>query len=86
MARGAPEREVDALPPPATPRGSGRPARRCVVMAPWQECGDELAEREQQMAKECQRESLARERAGAEGARRDTMPGGGGAMATVHSG
>ena len=24
-ARGAPEREVDALPPPATPRGSGRP-------------------------------------------------------------
>ena len=24
-ARGAPEREVDALPPPATPRGSGQP-------------------------------------------------------------
>ena len=24
-ARGAPEREVDTLPPPATPRGSGRP-------------------------------------------------------------
>ncbi|EOD32666.1 hypothetical protein EMIHUDRAFT_317722 [Emiliania huxleyi CCMP1516] len=28
-----------------------RPARRCVVTAPWQECGEELAEREQQMAK-----------------------------------
>ena len=36
-----------------------RPARRCAVTAPWQECGDELAEREQQMAKVCQRESLA---------------------------
>ena len=36
-----------------------RPARRCVVTAPWQECGEELAEREQQMAKVCQRESLA---------------------------
>ena len=36
-----------------------RPARRCVVAAPWQDCGEELAEREQQMAKVCQRESLA---------------------------
>ena len=36
-----------------------RPARRCVATAPWQECGEELAEREQQMAKVCQRESLA---------------------------
>ena len=34
-----------------------RPARRCAVTAPWQECGDELAEREQQMAKVCQRET-----------------------------
>ena len=34
-------------------------ALRCAVTAPWQECGDELAEREQQMAKVCQRESLA---------------------------
>ena len=53
------------------------------MAAPWQECGEELAEREQQMAKVCQRESLA---SGAEGARRDTMPGGGGALAAVHSG
>ena len=30
-----------------------RPARRCVATAPWQECGEELAEREQQMAKVC---------------------------------
>ena len=36
------------------------------MTAPWQECGEELAEREQQMAKVCQRESLARERAGAD--------------------
>ena len=36
-----------------------RPARRCVVTAPWQECGEELAEREQQMAKVYPRESLA---------------------------
>ena len=36
-----------------------RPARRCVATAPWQECGEELAEREQQMSKVCQRESLA---------------------------
>ena len=54
------------------------------MAAPWQDCGEELAEREQQMAKVCQRESLSR--AGAEGARRDTMPGGGGALAAVHSG
>ena len=60
-----------------------RPARRCVVTAPWQECGEELAEREQQMAK-CA--SARASRAGAEGARRDTMPGGGGALATVLSG
>ena len=34
------------------------------MTAPWQECGEEPAEREQQMAKVCQRESLAcRERA-----------------------
>ena len=56
-ARGAPEREVDALPPPATPRGSGQ--SEGVWTAPWQECGEELAEREQQMAKVYQRESLA---------------------------
>ena len=30
------------------------------MTAPWQECGDELAEREQQMAKVCQRESARR--------------------------
>ena len=36
-----------------------RPARRCLVTAPWQECGEELAEREQKMSKVCQRESLA---------------------------
>ena len=36
-----------------------RPARRCVATAPWQECGEELAEREQRKAEVCQRESLA---------------------------
>ena len=36
-----------------------RPARRCVATAPWQECGEELAEREQRKAEVCQRKSLA---------------------------
>ena len=36
-----------------------RLARRCVATAPWQECGEELAEREQRKAEVCQRESLA---------------------------
>ena len=54
-----------------------------MATAPWQECGEELAEREQRKAEVCQRKSLAN---GAEGARRDTMPGGGGALAAVHSG
>ena len=39
-----------------------RPARRCVATAPWQECGEELAEREQRKAEVCQRKSFARER------------------------
>ena len=55
-----------------------------MATAPWQECGEELAEREQRKAEVCQRES--RSGTGAEGARRDTMLGGGGALAAVHSG
>ena len=34
-----------------------RPARRCVATAPWQECGEELAEREQRKAEVCQRKT-----------------------------
>ena len=36
-----------------------RPARRCVATAPWQECGEELAECEQRKAEVSQRKSLA---------------------------
>ena len=45
-----------------------RPARRCVATAPWQECGEELAEREQRKAEVCQRKSLAN------GCRRSSPP------------
>ena len=81
-ARGAPEREVDTLPPPASPRGSGRPE------GVWWRHRGRIAEKSSPNASsrwpKCA--SARASRAGAEGARRDTMPGGGGALATVHSG
>ena len=60
-----------------------RPARRCVVAAPWQDCGEELANASSRWPK-CA--SARASQAGAEQARRDTIPGGGGALAAVHSG
>ena len=70
------------MPPPASPRGSGRPE------GVWWRHRGRIAEKSSPNASsrwpKCA--SARASRAGAEGARRDTMPGGGGALATVHSG
>ena len=70
------------MPPPASPRGSGRPE------GVWWRHRGRIAEKSSPNASsrwpKCT--SARASRAGAEEARRDTMPGGGDALAAVHSG